>query len=70
MMNHGLALWAIGFVIGYVLHLIADFVSGGVPLFYPLGKKRLGFRLVRTGGWTDHAVGAGATCVALATLFL
>ena len=70
MMNHGLALWAIGFVIGYVLHLIADFVSGGVPLFYPLGKKRLGFRLVRTGGWTDHAIGAGATFVALATLFL
>jgi|GEM_PF-1884915 len=70
MMNHGLARWVTGFVIGYVLHLIADFVSGGVPLFYPLGKKRLGFRLVRTGGWTDHAIGAGATFVALATLFL
>ncbi len=47
-------------VIGYIVHLLADAVSGGVPVFWPLrlGKHtRLGIRLVKSGSAMDHTVG-------------
>ena len=35
--------YVIAFVIGYVSHLVADMLTeGGVPLFWPLSKKRIG----------------------------
>lgn len=60
----------LGFLLGYVLHIVADSVSGGVPIFYPLSRKRLGIRLVHTGSWADHGMGAVAMLLALGALFL
>ncbi|KPV43038.1 metal-dependent hydrolase [Alicyclobacillus ferrooxydans] len=45
-----------GLVLGYALHMAADAVAGGVPLFW-LWKHRQGIRLVRTGSAVDHLVG-------------
>jgi len=47
---------AVGFLTGYVLHLLADAVSGGIPILYPL-TKRQGFRLIRTSSPWDHMIG-------------
>ncbi len=47
-------------VFGYLVHLLADSVSGGIPVLWPLSlgePKRLGIRLVKTGGMLDHLVG-------------
>ncbi len=47
-------------VIGYIVHMLADTVSGGVPVLWPLAvgeHKRLGVRLVKTGSTIDHTVG-------------
>lgn len=70
MSSHGLIDWAEGFLLGYVLHIVADSVSGGVPIFYPLGRKRLGIRLVHTGSWADHGIGAVAMVAAIVALFV
>jgi hypothetical protein len=45
-----------GFILGYVLHLAADAIAGGVPLLWPWGR-RLGLRLVQTGGAVDYMIG-------------
>ena len=55
---HGLTLIhardaAVGLMLGYALHLVADGVAGGVPLLWPWGQ-RFGVRLVKTGGGLDH----------------
>jgi len=55
-----------GLILGYALHMAADAIAGGVPLFWPW-KKRQGIRLVRTGGAVDHMIGG---IVALAFLGL
>lgn len=47
---------AVGLVVGYALHLLADAVSGGVPVFYPWAKRQ-GMRLIRTSSPWDHMVG-------------
>lgn len=70
MTSHGLNNWSEGFLMGYVLHLIADSVSGGVPIFFPLGRKRLGIRLVHTGSWADRGVGTVSMLAAAVALFL
>ncbi len=56
------AVW--GIFIGYVLHLLADMVSGGESLLWPL-RPRQGVHWVKTGGVVDHALGALATLVFL-----
>lgn len=66
--HHQGSIWADGLVLGYVLHLIADSVAGGIPVFYPLVRKRLGIRLVSTGSVVDHAIGVLAIVTALAAL--
>jgi inner membrane protein len=45
-----------GFLLGYILHMTADAPAGGIPLFWPWGK-RFGGRLVKTGGGWDHLIG-------------
>jgi membrane-bound metal-dependent hydrolase YbcI (DUF457 family) len=46
-------------VIGYVAHIIGDFVTiEGVPLFYPI-KKKFGLKLFRTGSWVESLIGVG-----------
>jgi len=47
---------AVGLMTGYVLHLLADAVSGGIPILYPW-TKRQGFRLIRTSSPWDHMIG-------------
>jgi membrane-bound metal-dependent hydrolase YbcI (DUF457 family) len=49
-----------GLSLGYVLHLVADSVAGGIPLFWPW-HERQGVRLVHTGSAMDHALGLVAT---------
>lgn len=49
-------LLSIGVLLGYLLHLLADAVAGGVPLLWPW-PKRLGVRLVQTGSWQDRGIG-------------
>ncbi|QRF24210.1 hydrolase [Alicyclobacillus sp. TC] len=46
----------LGLMIGYILHLIADAIAGGVPLFWPW-SKRLGIRILTTGSAWDHMIG-------------
>jgi inner membrane protein len=45
-----------GLVVGYILHMAADTPAGGIPLFWPWGK-RFGGRLIKTGGGWDHLIG-------------
>lgn len=66
--THGFMELVIGFFLGYALHLVADCVSGGVPLLYPFGRKRLGVRLVRSGSRVDQAIATLATGVAIVAL--
>lgn len=68
--HHQEGIWADGLLLGYTLHLIADSVAGGIPVLYPLARKRLGIRLVHTGSWVDHAIGALAIVTALGALWI
>jgi inner membrane protein len=44
-------------VIGYIAHIIGDFITKeGVPLFYPF-KKKFGLKLFRTGGPIEGFLG-------------
>jgi membrane-bound metal-dependent hydrolase YbcI (DUF457 family) len=44
-------------VLGYIAHIVGDFVTiEGVPLFFPL-KARQGLRLFRTGGGVESFIG-------------
>jgi membrane-bound metal-dependent hydrolase YbcI (DUF457 family) len=45
-----------GVILGYALHMAADAIAGGVPLFWPW-KHRQGIRFVRTGSAADHLIG-------------
>jgi len=59
----------VGVLLGYLLHLLADAVAGGVPLFWPW-SKRLGLRLVTTGGAWDYLLGGIALLGFLALALL
>ena len=49
---------AIFWAIGYATHLIIDsFTKRGVPFFYPIIKKKIGFKLCTTGKTADKVVG-------------
>ncbi len=42
-------------ILGYLSHLIADFISDyGIPIFYPLLKERFYFRIFKTGGIQEN----------------
>jgi inner membrane protein len=42
---------------GTFMHIIEDFLTdGGVPLFYPLSKKKFGLRLLKTGSILEFIV--------------
>ncbi|MFB5191283.1 metal-dependent hydrolase [Alicyclobacillus fastidiosus] len=43
-------------ILGYGLHMVADAVAGGIPLFWPFGKRQ-GIRMVLTGSKADHLIG-------------
>ena len=58
---------AYGVTVGYLLHLVADIPSGGVPLAWPY-PKRFGVHAIKTGGAVDHLIGAAATLLFLALL--
>lgn len=45
------------FAIGYLSHLIADMISGGVSLFYPLVKQRIGINLIKTDSFIEYVFG-------------
>jgi len=55
----GLLLWAfagshvVPFMIGYLLHLLADMFTGGVPLFWPR-ENRIAIMHAKTGGLVDY----------------
>ena len=50
------------FITGYALHMIADVISGGIPLLWPY-RKRFGVALVKTAGMLDRMI--GVLCVVL-----
>ena len=50
------------FILGYVLHLFADAIAGGVPLMWPY-PKRFGVALVKTAGMFDRMI--SVLCVVL-----
>lgn len=58
---------AYGMSVGYLLHLVADIPSGGVPLAWPY-PKRVGVHAIRTGGVLDHLIGIAATLMFLCLL--
>ncbi|RIV26158.1 hydrolase [Alicyclobacillaceae bacterium I2511] len=66
-LSFSVAVW--GLFVGYVLHLLADMVSGGVPLLWPW-RLRQGVHWVKTGSVLDHGLGAVATLVFLALVIL
>ncbi len=43
----------LGVSLGYVIHLLGDFLAGGIPLLWPR-KHRLGIHLIKTGGALEH----------------
>jgi membrane-bound metal-dependent hydrolase YbcI (DUF457 family) len=53
-----------GLAVGYVMHLVADGVAGGVPLLWPWNERQ-GVRLVNTGSAMDHVLGIVATAAFL-----
>jgi len=55
--------WLAPVVVGYLSHLGADLISGGVPLFWPL-RRTVSLPLCRTGSWSEFA----ATAILLALL--
>jgi membrane-bound metal-dependent hydrolase YbcI (DUF457 family) len=58
----GVGTISLGLILGYALHMVADAVSGGVPLLWPI-PTRIGVGLIRTGRLTDHLIGVAATLV-------
>ena len=49
---------AMFWAIGYASHLLIDsFAKWGVPFFYPIIKKRIGFKICSTGKTADKVVG-------------
>lgn len=56
-------------VLGYVLHLAADAIAGGIPLLWPY-KARQGLKLVKTGGFRDHLIGGACALLVLVVVFL
>ena len=50
------------FILGYVLHLFADAIAGGVLLMWPY-PKRFGVALVKTAGMFDRMI--SVLCVVL-----
>ncbi len=72
-----LALWDLGsplgvwlgwFVAGALFHIAADlFTMGGVPLFLPPWRVRLG--LMRTGGMGEYVVAATVVSIAVLKVF-
>jgi len=54
--------WLMPVVVGYLSHLAADLVSGGIPLLWPL-RRNVAIRLCRTGSWSEIVV--TAVCLAL-----
>lgn len=56
-------------LLGYVLHLVADAIAGGIPILWPY-KKRQGIHLVRTGGILDRFLGGLCTLAILAVLLV
>lgn len=59
----GLPLYALNsaigsvFIFNYLIHLILDTATvSGVPWLYPISKKRLSFKLCKTGGTLDYCL--------------
>lgn len=54
-------------VIGYLAHIVGDFVTiEGVPLFYPI-KKKLGLKLFKTGSGQEAFIGF---CLVILNIYL
>lgn len=54
-------------VIGYVAHIVGDFITiEGVPIFYPI-RKKIGLKLFRTGSKTEAFVGF---CLVILNIYL
>ncbi|RMG25303.1 MAG: metal-dependent hydrolase [Methanobacteriota archaeon] len=61
MFTHGLwAFFGIMFTIGMLSHILADMLCGGVQLFWPITKKRIGLKLFRTGAIIETVIAATA----------
>ena len=62
--------WAVG--IGYVVHLLGDFITKeGIPFFYPFSKKRYSLPLLGTAGSTrEHVLTVILSLYLVATLVL
>jgi inner membrane protein len=57
MMWESSSLFAIGFVLGYLFHILEDFFSvQGVPLFWPFTLKRFKIPIYRTGSFIEKAL--------------
>lgn len=55
-------------ILGYVVHLVADVVSGGIPPLWPMHfgrRKRIGIRMVKTGSSMDHLIGLASLVIAV-----
>jgi inner membrane protein len=51
------SLFAVGFALGYLFHILEDFFSvQGVPLFWPFTTKRFKIPLYRTGNIVEKAL--------------
>lgn len=56
-------------LVGYGLHIVADSIAGGVPLFWPFGKRQ-GIRLVLTGKRMDHLIGSLSAALVLVCVIM
>lgn len=57
------------FMTGYMMHIIADIVSGGVSILYPLKKEHFGIGLIQTNSAIDSLLGtAGLVVFSLCTM--
>lgn len=56
-------------MLGYILHLVADAIAGGIPWLWPY-RKRQGLRLVKTGDWLDLIIGSGSIVLTVIVAFV
>ncbi|QKE37321.2 metal-dependent hydrolase [Ferrovum myxofaciens] len=66
--NHQLPTVGIGLIVGYLSHLLGDFITPhGIPLFWPARKCYHISRPIKTGGFGENVL---ATVVLIAGVFL
>ena len=59
MQTEHLVPWILAFLLGYISHLVGDWMTGGVPLFWPSKRRFRAPFAIQTGGIFERIFAAG-----------